>query len=479
MNRTHFLLIATLLASPVGAQGTTSLTVAGATRTRAEAARDYGFVAYPITVLAPLGFEAAARDGRIEVRLPGITMWFRPGYSTFADNGLLVSLNEPAFVRDGMLYLPEYFYTEWLPKRHPRGLRYVASTRTLEQLTDLAAEPRQASYPPPPPGPPVPETAKTTPDTAGRTRANDAANGHSSAAAPIGEEAAVPSAALDARRASTSRSEPAVEMHVRVSAFYSDNFFQAPSYATPSELLATSADARVVLRIPEQRTNVQARVSRTVFDGFAPSTAIIGGFDANGTYHVLEATGGYQRRSPRLGIGDEPGFASSVYGSGSLGVKLPLQMQVSMLGHYYDIYVHARAMDSRFSGAGGALRYRGFGYRFSPEVGQMRSTWSSSIASENYLELSRWVSIRATPVAPVWLHARYRRDSRQYTVPEETSSNFGRVDAREVLTLVTDIKLGGRLTWGVYYTHEDGTSTRAGRTFTTQSITTGLSYRVR
>jgi hypothetical protein len=478
-------LLPVLLAGPVSAQSTLTLTVAGSTTARAAAEREYGFAAYPVTVLAPLGIEVTrrievtTRQERIEVKVLGLTLWFRPGYSTFADNGLLVSLQDRAFVRNGMLYLPEYFYAEWLPNRHPRGLRYTAATRTLEQVANVMAEPLRAAYPLPVPAGKLEPKAVAQPGRDSGASTPVGGNGSSAITTTFTEEEPrVASAALDTRRAPSPGPSPSVEMHMRLSGFYSDNFFQAPPGAAPAQLLATSADARVVLRIPEQRTNVQARIGRTLFDGFAPSTAVTGGFDANGKYHVVEATGGYQRRSPRLGVGDQPGFASSVYASGAFGMKLPLQMQVSALGHYYDIYLHARATDSRFSGAGGALRYRGFGYRFSPEVGEVRSTWSSSIASENYRERAQWVSVRAVPVDPVWLHARYRRDNRHYTIPDESSSNFGRADAREVWTLATDVRLGGRLTWGMYYTLEDGTSSRTDRTFRTQSITSGLSYRV-
>ena len=472
-----------LLADPVGAQNTPTLTVAAATSSRAAGVRDFGFAAYPVTVLAPLGLEVTRRidvatnQERIEVKVLGINLWFRPGYSLFADNGLLVALEQRAFLKDGVLYLPEHFYSGWLPSRHPRGLRYTAATRTLEQLSDIAAEPLQASYPPPPGQAAAPDIAKPDQKPVA-SQPIEAAIGASTVRTLTDEESSVASAVLDRRRAPTPERSPSTEMHLRLSGFYSDNFFQAPFGATPAKLVATSADARVVLRTPEQGTNVHARVGRTVFDGFAPSTAVTGGFDSNGKYHVLEAIGGYQRRSPRLAVGDQPGFASSVYASGAFGMKLPLQLQVSALAHYYDIFVHARASDNQFAGAGGAIRFRGFGYRFSPEVGEVRSNWKSSIASEEYTEQAQWVSLRAVPIAPVWLHVRYRWDNRTYTIPDETSGNFGRADARKVWTIATDVRLGGRLTWGTYYTREDGTSSRTDRTFRTQSITSGLSYQV-
>lgn len=108
----------------------------------------------------------------------------------------------------------------------------------------------------------------------------------------------------------------------------------------------------------------------------------------------------------------------------------------------------------------------------------MRSRWEGGAESETYLEQTRWALIRAAPWSSVYLNVRYREDARSYTTSNPSASNYGREDTRGQWTVSADVRLNRRLAWGVYYTFDDGKSTRADRTFTTQSIISGLSYRI-
>lgn len=480
MIATRLLLASALLAGSLGAQRKDTLVVTARTTARAAAVWDYGFAAYPVTVLAPLGAVIMPNADRIEVKVFGTTLWFRPGHGTFADNGLLVAMQQVAFLRNGVLYLPDYFYSRWLPTRHARMLRYDGETGTLTRSDNVVVVLRPTT--------PARAVGRESPRSlSADSKATDSV--HRPPA--VGEGAAATRSVFvedDARQenvpaqavgqVSPASASATTEMHLRISGLLADNFFQAPRNAPAIQLRATSAEMRFLLRVPAPRVNVHARASQTFFDGFAPSVAAVGGFDFSGKVHVLEGTAGYQRRSPRLGAGDQAGFASSIYGTGSYGVKLPGELQLSVLGHYYDIYLHALATDSRYYGGGGALRYRGFGYQFSPEVAEVRSSWQSSLPNENYSERTRWAAVRAVPWSPVWLFARYRRDMRDYTTSIATGSNFGRRDTRDHWTVAADVRLR-RLTWSMYYTHEDAVSTRADRSFTSQLITSGLSYRIR
>lgn len=475
MRRVRHLLASIVLAGPLAAQATDTLVVAGDTSARAAAIRSHGYVAYPVTVLAPLGAEITAKHERIEVKLYGRVIWFRPGYGTFADNGTLESLNHHAFERKGVLYVPETFFAQWLPARFPRRLRYDAATRTLTRFQAVRVSLWPAPPPRPSPDPPNPQLARDSVASGGIFATE--------------ERILTTPEPSEPRHRTASPASVALEMHMRLSGFYSDNFFQAPSGGTPTEVLATSAEGRVLLRMGGPRATVYARAHRTEyhvhtrgdgaeFEGFGPSVAALVGFDWSGRRHSMQATGGYQRRSPRLAVGDQTEFANTVHAAGAYGVLLPGRLQVNLLGHYYDIYLNARGTQSQYYGGGGALRYRGFGFRFSPEVGRTQSRWLAPSASEQYGEQTQWVTLRVIPFAAVYLDARYREDVRAYTTGDRSASNFGREDTRAHWTVATDVRLTRRLWWGVYYAHEDARSTRPGRTFTTQSITSGLAYRV-
>jgi hypothetical protein len=416
-------------------------------------------------VLTPLGAEIKTERERTEVKLFGRVFWFRPGYGTFGDNGTMESLPNVAFDRDGVLYLPEGFFAQWLPARFPRRLRYDDGTRTL---TKSQAVVRVSTWPVPSP--------RRTRTAASAQLARDSVSSDGIFATE--ERPLTAPEPSEPRHTARSGASVALEMHMRMSGSYSENFFQAPTGGTPVEMVAATAEARILLRMRGPRLNVHARVNRTEYLGFAPSVAALGGFDWSGRWHSMEATGGYQRRSPRLSVGDQTEFANTVHGAGAYGVRLPGRLQVSVLGHYYDMYLHARATQSQFYGAGGTLRYRSVGHRFSPEVGRTHSRLVAPSASEQYRERTQWVTLRAIPFAPVYLDARYRADLRFYTIGDGSASNYGRKDMRAQWTVSSDVRLTPRLWWGTYYTHQDGRSTRPGRTFTTQSITSGVAFRV-
>jgi hypothetical protein len=455
-------LAAIVLAGPLRAQATDTLVVVGDTSARAVAVRSHGYVAYPLSVLAPLGAEITTEHTLVEVKLFGRVLRFRPGYGTFADNSTWESLQDVAFDQNGVLHVPESFFVQWLPARFPRRLRYDADTRTLTKPQVVSLR----SVPP----------SRPALDPPNRQLARDSVSSRGIFATD--ERLLSAPEPADPPHRPPSQAAVAFEMHMRLSGYYSDNFFQAPNGGTPTDMLATTAEARILMRARRPRLNVHARAHRTEFQGFAPSVAALGGFDWSGRRHSLQASGGYQRRSPRLGVGDETAFANTVHAAGAYGVGLPGRLQVSVLGHYYDIYSNARATHSQYYGAGGALRFRGFGFRFSPEVGRTDSRWVTPSASDQYGEQTRWVTLRAVPLARVYLDARYREDMRSYTIGDRGSSNFGREDRRAQWTIASDVRLTRRLWWGMYYTHEDGRSTRPGRTFATQSITSGLAYRV-
>ena len=448
-------------AGSLPAQEPDTLVLAGKTIEKAAANHEQGFAAYPVTILQAFGGAITSSAGRIEVQMLGTVLWFRPGMGTFAVNGMIVSLHELAFVQNGMLYLPRRFFVQWIPARYSRQVRYDASTATLATLEHLARAEQQAAPRSIPPEMPNADGGSTI------ERA-----GYAGEDLPPRQVPAVP------LRRSVSPPPAGLEMHLRVTGSYSDNFFQAPNDAVATELVASTIEARMLLRTGRPRLNVHARANRTSFDGFQPSVAAAGGIDWNVGRHNLEATLGSQRRSPRLMAGDRAGFADLDHAAASYGIRLPGKLEVSALGQYYDIYLHATESDSRFYGAGGSLQYRGFGYRFTPEVGRMRSQWEGPTLAADYDENTQWLALRMVPAAPLYLYVRYRDEVRSYVVEDPAASNFGREDARRHWTASLDVRVTRRVAWGIYYTREDVSSTRAGRGFSSQSLTSSLSYRL-
>ena len=451
-----------LAAQSLAAQGPDTLVIAGETTARALVVRDLGYAAYPITVLEALGAEIVSTDERVEVKLFGNVLWFRPGYGTFAVNGTIHPLHRVAFQRNGVLHLPEYFFLDWLPARYRQRVEYDGPTARLGTPDALARATRLADA-----------------NGAADAPVEDGMPWTTPARAPAAfDEPAQPSERPEPLPAARSPAPVALQLHLRLSGSYFDNFFQAPVNGTETDLLASTAEARLVLRLVNPQATVYARATGTAFDGFEPSAALLGGFDWSGGRHGVEASAGYQQRNPRLHAGDQPGFADILHGTVGYAFLFPGNVQLSALGQYYDVTVIPQDANHRSYGAGAALRYRGFGYRFSPEVGATASRWNAPLDADQYGERVFWLSLRAVPAAPIYLHARYRRALRAYRTADPAARNFGREDTRQHWTVVVDLSLSRRLSWGWYYTYETVQSARADRDFSTQSLTSGLSLRV-
>lgn len=83
-----------------------------------------GYRALPITLLVPFGAEVEADAGVVVVRLFDDTLRFYPGYAEFQVNVRMESLSALAYQEDGVLFVAQWFFTNWLPERYPQRLAY-------------------------------------------------------------------------------------------------------------------------------------------------------------------------------------------------------------------------------------------------------------------------------------------------------------------------------------------------------------------
>jgi hypothetical protein len=130
-------------------------------------------------------------------------------------------------------------------------------------------------------------------------------------------------------------------------------------------------------------------------------------------------------------------------------------------------YARALGQDNDYSAAGVALRYRGFGRAFSPEVGYLAGNREVDRASSSHDIEEYWVRIISSPARGSYFALRYRVRQRDYTIDDPASRNFGRRDDREQWSLTAAVDTGRYLQWGLYYSRESSESTRPGVDFDT------------
>lgn len=127
--------------------------------------------------------------------------------------------------------------------------------------------------------------------------------------------------------------------------------------------------------------------------------------------------------------------------------------------------VAATGGDNDYRAVGANVRYRGFGWKFSPEVGIVAGERVSDNDDESYDDDWWYTQLVFVPIPRLYLSVQYRARTRDYTVQDPLHSNFRREDERPQWSVVSSLKMTDRLTGILYYSNEDAQSSRAGRDF--------------
>ena len=131
--------------------------------------------------------------------------------------------------------------------------------------------------------------------------------------------------------------------------------------------------------------------------------------------------------------------------------------------------------DNTFSSIGGAVRYRGFGYRYTPSIGFRHGNLRVRNFEESYGDRNWYLQMETIPVDGLYFSLRYGERSRDYTIGNPLSGNFGRQEGRGQVEFVTDYKPEGRVGYTLYYAREHVDSQRVNGDFTVQLVLLGVS----
>lgn len=134
--------------------------------------------------------------------------------------------------------------------------------------------------------------------------------------------------------------------------------------------------------------------------------------------------------------------------------------------------------DNRYSAVGANIRYRGFGWKFSPQVGFVTGDRVSDDGEESYDDDAWYAQLVFIPVSRFYLSVQYRDRVRDYTTSDPLHRNFGREDERPQWIVVSTLKVTKRLTGILYYSNEDAQSTLAGRDFQADILILNLAVKL-
>lgn len=257
-----------------------------------------------------------------------------------------------------------------------------------------------------------------------------------------------------------------------------DNFFQAPEDAIEETVTAGSVDARVGPRLSGTPVWIYGRAGATAYEELDTSLLLGAGVLVDADRHALDLQVSRETDRPTLDVGDEVEPATVVRALGEYGFRVTEDWELKALGeiesHEFEI---SEGQNGETAKAGAAIRWRGLGYDFSPEVGATMGARDADDPVEDYDQSEVYVQLRSAPTRRLYLSGRYRLRTRDYSVDDPSLANFGREDTRHQLVALVDYVLTGPLSAYAYWAWEDADSTRETRVFTARYLILGLKAR--
>jgi hypothetical protein len=262
---------------------------------------------------------------------------------------------------------------------------------------------------------------------------------------------------------------------LRLNSLFFDNFFQAPEGLPQEDVNAWAGELRLVAPFGETLEGY-ANLNYTSYeDPLEASRGVTAGLRSSGRTHGFDLFGESVTNRPSGDVGELVEQADLKRVAGEYSYRVTRDWQLSALAEYQDQdFEITQGKDNTFVDFGGAIRYRGFGSAFSPEIGATFGERDANDPDEDHDQRDLFLKIRSAPADWAYLSLRYRHRTRDYAIDNPLASNFEREDTRKQWTATADLRTGDVLTWNLYYSYEDAESTLATREFTTSLFAAGV-----
>lgn len=284
-------------------------------------------------------------------------------------------------------------------------------------------------------------------------------------------------AQVEGQQAPAETGAPRWKTGLHVQGLFFDNFFQLPDTEPQQDVEGLRAEGRLSWRPREQwPLEVYGVAGATAYSDDLEETLLAGGgLRWDGLVDLVELDLRYETDRPSFEVGDTFGTADLLQAGGLYSHRIADSWEISALADHQRLdYQADDGRDSLFRSAGGAVRYRGWGYDLSPEIGVEVGERDADDDNEDNDQTDLWLKLRSAPIPPLYLSLRFRHRVRDYSIGDPTASNFRREDDRNQIALAADWTTSDLLTWTLYYAWEDAESTKATRVFTTQLLAVGV-----
>lgn len=255
-----------------------------------------------------------------------------------------------------------------------------------------------------------------------------------------------------------------------------DNFFRVGEGGEERAIHAGTVDGRALFRAGSSgQLWLYSEAGYTRYETLGGSVSVVGGIRLVGRPHAAHLRVIHLVDRPARDIGDVVRKADITRANGEYSYRVAGDWELGVEGQVARVVFDSLpGNDSDIYGVGGSLRYRGFGYRFSPEVGGLRAWRTADAPNQEYTRDYLYARLIAIPVDPLWTSVRYRFRVRDYTTEITTFNNFGRTDEGSQWTFIASLRASSRFSFTVYYDFLDMDSSVPQRIFTTQTLIAGV-----
>lgn len=262
-------------------------------------------------------------------------------------------------------------------------------------------------------------------------------------------------------KAGESRSDLRVEM------YRFNNFFQATARGAEQDINAYGAEYRYAYRFrPDDEVFVHGMFRKWSENGISNTFGGRVGWNHPGEVQAFRLYADQRQNLPSFDVGNTYGQADTTTVGGDYSYRIRKIWQVGVEGDYQRQTFANHSRNNSGTDFGASLRYRGFGWHFTPGIGVTRGHRSVNLSQEDYDMTGQWIQAEVVPTQKLYFSARYYWRNRDYTTDLRTSSNFNRSEERPQFTFATAIKTNTRLTWLIYYSREHVDSSRRNGDFT-------------
>lgn len=268
-----------------------------------------------------------------------------------------------------------------------------------------------------------------------------------------------------------------IEVEARLFGASFDNFFQAPPGAPEDDVTSTRLEARVAGGLREDGPwKLYGQAAFTRYQGELDDAIELGvGLLRESGPHRLDFFLQRQQDRPSFDVGDEFDRVDVNRLAVEYAHRLDRDWELTGLGSFEDQTFDITAgKDNELLTVGGAVRYRGWGSEFSPEIGVELGDRDAVDPNEDHDQTDLWLKLRSALTRRLYLSLRYRYRTRDYDIADPLASNAGREDDRQQWVLAANVKTVRHLSVDVYYAYEDADSTKASRNYTTSLLGVGL-----